>query len=82
MWAPSARRSLPSVTADRRMAPEEQTTDARYPEVDDSIGTGLEQRYEGSRRPWTTVLIIVVAVLVLVLLVALHLSGAVGPRAH
>ena len=67
------------MTADRPTAAEERASaPPRYPEPD---ADGLHEPAAGPPR-WVRMLLIVAAVLVLALVVALHLSGAVGPGAH
>jgi hypothetical protein len=61
---------------------EEPTTEGTprpYPGADDPFERGRSA--DGPRR-WRTVLAIVVVVLVLLMIIALHLTGAVGPGAH
>ena len=54
-----------------------------HPGTDDESGAGPGRRAPASRRPlWVPVAGIVIAILLVLLLIALHLTGALGPGGH
>lgn len=54
-----------------------------HPGTDDESGTGPGRRAPASSRPrWVPVAGIVIAILLVLLLIALHLTGALGPGGH
>jgi hypothetical protein len=49
----------------------------RYPETDESSGTG--PRREPDRRRWARVALVVAVIVVVVAMAVLHLTGTLGP---
>jgi hypothetical protein len=54
----------------------------RYPDTEDDTGAEPDRRSAAGAPRWIRVLGIVIAILVVLTLVALHLSGAIGPGVH
>ncbi len=52
------------------------------PETGDNAGRGRDREATSGTPRWIVIVGIVIAVVLLGLIVFLHLSGAIGPRAH
>jgi hypothetical protein len=53
-----------------------------YPDTGDDTDVGSDRRSSAGAPRWVSILVIIIAIGLVLLVVALHLSGAIGPGVH